>query len=195
MDSTEIGRLLLLLRKERGLTQKQLAQALHVSAQAVSKWERGLGCPDVGLLAALSELFGVSMERLLSGDLAPNDLEVGNMKKLKFYVCPVCGSIVTAVGGGQFHCCGRTLEPLAARPADSAHRAQIQAVEEDWSLTFSHPRDTGHFRRFAAYTTPDRLVLVRLYPEQGGEVRIPQLRGGSLYVCCSKDGLFTLPTP
>ena len=39
MDSTEIGRLLLLLRKERGLTQKQLAQALHVSAQASGSGE------------------------------------------------------------------------------------------------------------------------------------------------------------
>ena len=194
MNSGNVGRLLLKLRKERDLTQSQVAELLHVSTQAVSKWERGLGVPDVSLLPALTEIFGVSMERLLAGDLAPNDLEVGNMKRLKFYVCPDCGNIVTAAGNGEFHCCGRRLEPLAAHPADEAHGALVQAVEEDWYITFSHPMEKEHFIRFAAYTAMDRILLVRLYPEQGSELRIPQLRGGGrLYLCCSRDGLFEIP--
>ena len=60
MNTQETGRLLSRLRKEQGLTQRQVAEALHVSAQAVSKWERGLGCPDVSLLTPLAEIFGVS---------------------------------------------------------------------------------------------------------------------------------------
>ena len=48
-----------------------------------------------------------------------------------------------------------------------------------------------HYFRFAAYVATERVLLVRLYPEQGGEFRIPQLRGGGkLYLCCSRDGLF-----
>ena len=42
----------------------------------------------------------------------------------------------------------------------------------------------------------DRLLLVRLYPEQGSEVRLPQLRGGGkLYLCCSRHGLFEVKLP
>lgn len=194
MDSREIGNLILQLRRERRWTQRLLAERLHVSEQAVSKWERGLGCPDVGLLPALAEIFGVSVERLLAGDLAPRDTEVGNMKKVKFYVCPDCGNILTATGGGERHCCGRKLEPLTARPVDADHAAAVQEVEEDWYITFSHPMEKGHFFRFAAYVATDRMLLVRLYPEQGSEFRIPQLRGGGkLYLCCSRDGLFEVP--
>ena len=194
MDSREIGNLILQLRRERRWTQRLLAERLHVSEQAVSKWERGLGCPDVGLLPALAEIFGVSVERLLAGNLAPRDTEVGNMKKVKFYVCPDCGNILTATGGGERHCCGRKLEPLTARPVDADHAAAVQEVEEDWYITFSHPMEKGHFFRFAAYVATDRMLLVRLYPEQGSEFRIPQLRGGGkLYLCCSRDGLFEVP--
>ena len=50
-----MGALLRRLRQETGLTQRELAQTLHVSAQAVSKWETGAGCPDVKLLAVLAE--------------------------------------------------------------------------------------------------------------------------------------------
>ena len=50
---------------EKGWTQRQVAEQLGVSAQAVSKWERELGCPDVGLLPHLAEIFGVSVEGLL----------------------------------------------------------------------------------------------------------------------------------
>ena len=191
MDCTQTGRLILRLRKERGLTQKALAEQLHVSEQAVSKWERGLGCPDVGLLPSLARIFGVGVERLLDGNLAPNDQDGGNMRRLRFYVCPDCGNILTATGAGEFHCCGRKLEPLTAQKADEAHRAKVEEIEEDWYITFSHPMEKGHFFRFAAYVATERVLLVRLYPEQGGELRIPQLRGGGkLYLCCSRDGLF-----
>ena len=80
-------------RRELGMTQEQVAQALNVTAPAVNKWEKGATCPDVSLLAALAERFGVSVERLLSGDLEPNELDGGNMKRLKFYVCPDCGGV------------------------------------------------------------------------------------------------------
>lgn len=191
MDNTATGQLILGLRRERGLTQRQLAEDLHVSVQAVSKWERGLGCPDVGLLPRLAELFGVSVERLLAGGLDPRTTDGGNMRRLQFYVCPTCGNILTAVGGGELHCCGRRLDPLAARPADEEHAVTVQEVEEDWYVTFRHPMEKDHFFRFAAYVATERVLLVRLYPEQGGEFRIPQLRGGGkLYLCCSRDGLF-----
>ena len=54
MDSNKTGSLLRRLRLERGLTQRQVAERLHLSDRTVSKWERGQGCPDVGLLPALS---------------------------------------------------------------------------------------------------------------------------------------------
>ena len=191
MEGREMGALLRKLRQETNMTQRELAEVLCVSPQAVSKWETGAGCPDVGLLAALAERFGVSVERLLGGDLDPNESDGGNMKRLKFYVCPDCGNILTATSGGELHCCGRKLEPLAARPVDADHAVTVEEIEEDWYVTFSHPMEKDHFFRFAACATTDRVLLVRLYPEQGGEFRIPQLRGGGkLYLCCSRDGLF-----
>lgn len=54
-------------RKEMGLTQKALAEQLNVTDKAVSKWERGLSCPDISLLAKLSEVLGVTTGELLSG--------------------------------------------------------------------------------------------------------------------------------
>lgn len=192
MDSKQIGALLWRLRKEKDMTQQELADRLHVSPQAVSKWERGNGVPDVSLLPRLTEIFGVSLERLLRGDLAPQPAEVGNMKRLKFYVCPECGNILTASGGGEIHCCGRMLAPLQAAPVDEEHAVKVETVEDEWYVTFDHPMTKDHYFRFAAVVATERVLLVRLYPEQGGEFRIPQMRRGKLYLCCSKDGLFEM---
>lgn len=62
-----MGERLLLLRKARGMSQEQLAQALEVSRQAVSKWELNEAVPDVARVVALSELFGVTTDYLLKG--------------------------------------------------------------------------------------------------------------------------------
>ena len=56
------------LRKRRGLTQEELAQALYVSRTAISKWESGRGYPGIDLLKAIAAFFAVSIDDLLSGD-------------------------------------------------------------------------------------------------------------------------------
>ena len=68
MDAVKTGSLICEKRKELGLTQKDLAQALHVSTQAVSKWERGLNFPDISLLEPLSQQLGFTVAELLAGE-------------------------------------------------------------------------------------------------------------------------------
>ena len=51
-------------RKEKGLTQQQVAEALHVTRQAVSKWENDVSYPDITLLKPLARAFGVSVDEL-----------------------------------------------------------------------------------------------------------------------------------
>lgn len=64
----ELGEKLRQLRKEKGLTQEELAALLYVSRTAVSKWESDKGCPNIDSLKQLSKLYGISVDSLLSGD-------------------------------------------------------------------------------------------------------------------------------
>ena len=67
MNEPSMASLIQQLRREKGLTQKELAQRLNVTDKAVSKWERGLSSPDISLLIPLSELLGLSTTELLQG--------------------------------------------------------------------------------------------------------------------------------
>lgn len=71
MENGKIGPFICLLRKERNLTQKELAAMLNVTDKAVSKWELGTSLPDVALLLPLAEALGVSATELLAGARAP----------------------------------------------------------------------------------------------------------------------------
>lgn len=62
----ELGNRIRALRGEKGITQEELAQELHVTGQAVSKWETGLSTPDIELLPRLSVFFGVTIDELFS---------------------------------------------------------------------------------------------------------------------------------
>lgn len=68
MDAIKTGLLIAETRKEKELTQGELAQALHVSTQAVSKWERGLNFPDITLLEPLAEALGLTVTELIAGE-------------------------------------------------------------------------------------------------------------------------------
>lgn len=190
MDCSKVGNLIYRLRRENNMTQKQLADTMNISDKTISKWERGLGCPDVSLLGELSDILGVNIEKLLSGDLAPNPVDGGNMNKIRFYVCPDCGNVLTGTGEAEISCCGRRLMPLEARKVDEAHDLTAEVVEEDYYITFSHEMSKTHYISFAAYVTTDKLLLIKLYPEQEAAIRFPRLYGGRLYYYCSKHGLY-----
>ena len=68
MDTEKMGALIARMRKEKGLTQKELALQLHVTDRAVSKWERGICCPDISLLEDLANILGISISSLLNGE-------------------------------------------------------------------------------------------------------------------------------
>ena len=68
MDAAKTGALIAQARKEKDLTQGQLAQRLHVSVQAVSKWERGRNFPDLALLEPLAEALDLTVSELLAGE-------------------------------------------------------------------------------------------------------------------------------
>ena len=129
MDCRKVGELIQKLRKERGWTQKYLADKMNISDRTVSKWERGLGLPDVGLLKNLSDIFGIDLGKMLDGDLNERETDGGNMKKVKFYFCPVCGNLVTAASGADVICCGRKLEPMIENETDEKHLAEVKIID------------------------------------------------------------------
>lgn len=73
MDSIQFGAFVSQLRKERNMTQKELADQLHVTDKAVSKWETGKGFPDLKLLEPLAQALGVSLVELILGERNESD--------------------------------------------------------------------------------------------------------------------------
>ena len=75
IDNITVGKTIAKLRQNKNMTQQQLAAALNVSHQAVSKWETGAALPDVQTLMALTRLFGITMEQLLNGEVPEDRVE------------------------------------------------------------------------------------------------------------------------
>lgn len=76
MDTNTVGRFISERRKQKGFTQKELAEKLQVTDKAISRWETGKGLPDTSLLRPLSDILGVSISELLSGKI----IEEADMK-------------------------------------------------------------------------------------------------------------------
>ena len=190
MDLNKNGKLLCDLRKAKGLTQKQVADKLGIVPKTVSKWETGHGFPDVSTVSALADILGVSEKTILSGDLEQNLESANNMKRTKFYVCPHCGSFLQGTGNGQVVCCGKQLEALTAVSADDEHTINISEIEDDFYIEFNHEMTKEHYISFVSYVRFDRVLTIKLYPEQESAVRFPKMYGGKIYFYCSKHGLF-----
>lgn len=194
MDCIKVGNLINQLRKERGYTQQQVADALNITNKTVSKWERGLGCPDVSLLSELSVVLGSDLEQMLNGKLRANRVDAGNMKKLKFYVCTVCGNILTSTGNSNISCCGRKLSALVPQMHLANHALSIEEVDMEYYIFSEHPMNKEHYVSFIAYAETDKVLLYRLYPEQSCDVRIPiPFHDGILFAYCTEHGLWAMP--
>lgn len=83
MKNQTLGMMIAALRKERGMTQAELAEKMSVTDKAVSKWERDLSCPDVNSIPQLAELLGVSVDELMQSKIkSADDDKANNIEKI-----------------------------------------------------------------------------------------------------------------
>lgn len=186
----KIGRLITKLRKEKGYTQQDMANIMHISNKTVSKWECGLGCPDVSLWPALSKILEVDIAELLSGSLQAKQADIGKVSKANFYVCPKCGTILVALTRASVSCCGRKLQALKVHQEEHTV-LEIEKVDNEYYITSHHPMEKGHSLTFIAYVSDSQILVERVYPEQEVHVYLPVLkRGKYMYAYCNQHGLY-----
>lgn len=190
MDRYLTGATIKELREKHGLTQAQLAEMLSVSDKAVSKWERGAGYPDITLLEPIASALRVSVAELLAGSAVKNANVSANMLKSRFYVCPVCGNSVHAMGEAHISCHGIPLPPLSAESVDERHAIQVACDGDELFVQVSHPMEKRHHIVFLAAVSPDCVQIVRLYPEGPAQAYFKRSGVRDVYLYCNKDGLY-----
>jgi DNA-binding XRE family transcriptional regulator/desulfoferrodoxin (superoxide reductase-like protein) len=184
------GKIIKELREKQRMTQKQLAEKLNISDKTISKWETDRGLPDISIVDSLAKALGVSVAELFAGEFYTNTNLSGNMRKTVFYVCPVCGNIIAAAGQGSFSCCGITLPPLEAEPADTDHGINIEVIDGEYYISSDHEMSKQHFISFIAFAAGDRVDIVKMYPQQDVSARIRKSGHGIFYMCCNRHGLY-----
>ena len=192
MERYVTGDVIRALREGRKMTQEDLAERIHVSGKAVSKWETGRGYPDVSLLEPLSKSLGISVIELLSGNHIQNRNRSANMLKSRWYVCPVCGNVIHSVGESLVSCCGITLPPLEPETPDEEHGIRLEVVENEFYASVPHPMTKDHYITFLAAVSDREIQLVKLYPEEDAGARFKIHGVVHLYACCNRHGLFQL---
>ncbi|MBR3377279.1 MAG: helix-turn-helix domain-containing protein [Mogibacterium sp.] len=190
MDRYVTGAVIRRLREKKKITQEELAGMIHVSGKAVSKWETGQGFPDISLLEPLAQALDISVIELLSGEDIRNTNRSFNMARGKFYVCPVCGNVIIATGEMVVSCCGITLPPLEAEPADEEHAVSKEIAEDEYFVSIDHPMTKEHYISYLAAVSDFGVQLVKLYPEGNAEARFKIDRVKTLYAYCNRHGLF-----
>ncbi len=190
MNQYVTGETIRSLREKKGYTQKQLAETISVSDKTISKWETGKGLPDISLLTPLAGALGVSVAELLRGEWLENRNRAANMARGHFFVCPLCGNVIYAAGNADISCCGVHLPPLEPEPTDENHGVTLTTVENEYYLTMEHPMTKEHYISFIAHVSGDRVQIVKWYPEQNPETRLPRIRRGKVYAYCNRHGLF-----
>lgn len=169
MDCTKTGNLIRELRLKQNMTQLQLAQQMGISDKTVSKWERGLGCPDVSLLIELAAALKVSVEQILSGspDLPGQEKWKGiaSMRKASYYICPVCGNLNICTGLAQVSCCGSKLEACTAQKASPQQKLCVEEIDGEWYVTSTHPMSKEDYISFVIFVSGANLQVFEQYPE------------------------------
>ena len=192
MNQYITGAVIRQLREKNQLTQAELAEKLHVSDKAVSKWENGKGYPDVSLLEPIAGVFGVSVAELVSGRTVSNMNVSANMMRSKFYVCPVCGNAIHSMGEAVIHCHGIQLTPAQPEETDENHMIFIEGVEDEYYVRVEHDMTKQHYVSFIAALSMDRIQMVKLYPEGNAEARFKVNSVKKILFYCNRDGLFSV---
>lgn len=215
MNQYVTGAMVKKLREERKMTQADLAEKLCISDKTVSKWETGKGYPDITLIEPLADALGISVIELMSGDNVMNTNRSFNMRRMKIYVCPICGNVICSTGDAVISCCGIVLPPLEAEKVDieykdaehkaaehkdtehkdtkhkdKEHIAKAELVEDEYFVTINHEMSKSHYISFMIAIRDIGYDLVKLYPEGNAQARFKKNCLRKLLAYCNRDGLF-----
>lgn len=190
MDQYITGKTIRLLREKKQLTQKELADGLAVSDKTISKWENLRGYPDISLLKPLADALGVNIAELITGNIIENSNRSSNMKKIKFYVCPMCGNVIHSVGEAHISCCGIELPVLEIEENDEEHTCIVESTNGGCYINLPHEMSKQHYISFLSYVTSNHIETIKLYPEQNAEAHFAVREHGFIYWYCNKHGLF-----
>lgn len=192
MNQYVTGMVIKELREKNNMTQAALAEKLSVSDKAVSKWETGKGYPDITLLESIAKAFGISVTELMDGETVSNVNVAANTLRSKFYVCPVCGNIVHAMGEAVISCHGVLLKPVTAEESDERHKIFIERVEDEYYVRIEHDMTKLHYISFMAALASDSIQSVKLYPEGNAEGRFKMNGVRKIVFYCNRDGMFCI---
>ena len=178
------------LREQKKLTQAELAEKIFVTDKAVSKWETGRGYPDISIVESLAKALDISVIELLSGKNVINTNRQGNMNRVQFYVCPVCGNIIQSTGEALISCCGITLPPLEAEESDKNHSVRIERIEDEFFVSVEHEMTKNHYISFIAAIRSDGVEIQKLYPEWNAEAHFKISGTKQILFYCNQHGLY-----
>ena len=192
MDRYVTAAVIRTLREGKKLTQEELAEKIHVSGKAVSKWETGQGFPDISLLEPLAQALDISVIELMSGECVQNKNRSANMTRSRFYVCPVCGNVIRTIGEAMISCCGITLPIQEPEEPDREHSMRVEKVEDEYYVQIDHPMTREHYISFLAAISDNGMQFVKLYPEGNAEARFNRSRVKMMVAFCNRHGLFQI---
>ena len=121
-------------------------------------------------------------------------------ENVRFYFCPICGNVIGLIDGDMDHvtCCGRKMELLEANTTDASQEKHIPVYErvEDEIVVkvgeIEHPMEKDHYIMWIAQVSDNKTTRIRLYPEQGTEVRFKYIPKSIVYAYCNKHGLWKI---
>lgn len=177
-------------REQEGMTQSQLADKLMVSNKTISKWENDKGLPDISLIVPLADALKVSVIELLSGNDIKNGNISANFKRGKWYICPICGNVIHAMGEAVISCCGITLPYVENEEPDENHEIIVDRIDGEYYVSMNHPMTKDHYICLFAYTTDDGIQVKKLYPEGPAEAWFAIRGHGTIHAYCNHHGKY-----
>lgn len=99
MNPSKIGKFISELRKERNMTQQDLGDLLGINGKSVSKWERGINCPDISILKEIAGIFDISVEELLDGERKQKEIIIKDDGKYfkRFLILTIFAILILAI--------------------------------------------------------------------------------------------------
>jgi len=190
LDQYVKGETIARLRGQKGLSEFDLAEKLGVGFDLVMKWERNQAHPDISLLDPIAKALGATLEQLLDGAEVISTNRNSDINESRFYVCPVCGNIITSSGNAEIRCCNVTLNPQEEQFCDDEHMIESEESDGECYVTVEHEMTKSHYISFLAYMGGDGVHVAKMYPEWYCQARFP-IGKGKLFCYCNIHGLFS----